>query len=1090
MKLKYFFILFFSIIFLQAKSQFYNGHQMTFGKNRVQYNNFYWSYYRYKRFDTYYYADGKQLANYIARFAEKEIIRIENFFGFALDKRVIFIIYNKQSDFKQSNIGLLSGNDAYNVGGTTAIINNKVFLYFDGSHENFRKQVSLAVTELLLKRIMDSSGIRDKMASSAALHLPDWYIQGLVRYVSYGWNIETENVVKDRILNGKYDKINHLTGEDAALAGHSIWQYIAKSYGEAVIPSILYLAKVNRNPETGFVHVLGIGMKELLPLWIDFYKAEYEADNKKRTAPDPQNILRKARHEEVYYQVKISPDGRYIAYASNETGLMKIWLYDSQSGKHKKIFQKGHRIETKMDYTYPILAWSPQGGILSYLLEVQGKLVLYSQFIKTEKIVSRNMQYFNKILDFSYSQQADKLVLSAVMNGKTDIYVFDMSSGTHEAITNDLADDFNPRFVSASSKIIFSSNRMSDTLSLDRKAKTAVSSNFDLFIYDYQTKSKILTRLTNTPYYSEYKPLEIAKNKYSFLSDKVGIISRESIRYDSTINYIDTATHYRYFSKRFLESQLSRNIFSYDINPRSGKLTEIVFNKGRYAIYESNVNKQQEQENKYLYTAFRKVLNTKQKERDSLLILKQKREAQKREERLKKPKKIINPDSLLIDVNNYIFEREKSDYQALIKKVQPTKLLSFKQDSSGIPKIQLYLTSFYPNTIVSQVDFGFLSSSYQAYTGNEVYFSPGFNVLFKLGVNDLFENYKVIGGVRFSGDFDSNEYLLSLENLKKRLDRQYIFHRRVFKEYAVAGNVIVKTTSQKLMHILSYPFSQVASLRGTVGMRYDKMVALATDRPTLESPNADKLWGNVKLEYIFDNSVSLGVNLYRGTRMKAWAEAYKQINGKKTDLFVLGVDARHYTRLHRNFIWANRFAASTSFGNSRLLYYLGGVDNWIRVDMNQPIFIPQEETPINNEAQYAYQAVATNLRGFPQNIRNGNSFMLINSELRFPIISYLANRPINSDFLRNLQLVGFYDIGTAWSGLTPWDKANAYNYEVLENGPLTVTIDKDRAPVVMGFGFGVRSRLLGYFIRADWAWGVEDYTIHPRIFYLSLSLDF
>jgi len=27
---------------------------MTFGKNRVQYNDFYWEYYRFKRFDTYF----------------------------------------------------------------------------------------------------------------------------------------------------------------------------------------------------------------------------------------------------------------------------------------------------------------------------------------------------------------------------------------------------------------------------------------------------------------------------------------------------------------------------------------------------------------------------------------------------------------------------------------------------------------------------------------------------------------------------------------------------------------------------------------------------------------------------------------------------------------------------------------------------------------------------------------------------------------------------------------------------------------------------------------------------------------------------
>jgi len=130
------------------------------------------------------------------------------------------------------------------------------------------------------------------------------------------------------------------------------------------------------------------------------------------------------------------------------------------------------------------------------------------------------------------------------------------------------------------------------------------------------------------------------------------------------------------------------------------------------------------------------------------------------------------------------------------------------------------------------------------------------------------------------------------------------------------------------------------------------------------------------------------------------------------------------------------------------------------------------------------------MRGFTQNIRNGNSFFVMNNELRWPIISYLANRPLNSEFLANLQLIGFADIGTAWTGPSPYSKKNAYNTEIIYNNPLTIIIDKQRDPIVVGYGFGVRSKLLGYFIRADWAWGIDSNIQLPKIFYLSLSLDF
>ena len=60
---------------------------------------------------------------------------------------------------------------------------------------------------------------------------------------------------------------------------------------------------------------------------------------------------------------------------------------------------------------------------------------------------------------------------------------------------------------------------------------------------------------------------------------------------------------------------------------------------------------------------------------------------------------------------------------------------------------------------------------------------------------------------------------------------------------------------------------------------------------------------------------------------------------------------------------------------------------------------------------------------------------------------------------------------------------------MIRNGALTVTIKNNREPVIGGYGFGLRTRLLGYFVRADWAWGVDDGVILDNVFHFSLSLD-
>ena len=200
-------------------------------------------------------------------------------------------------------------------------------------------------------------------------------------------------------------------------------------------------------------------------------------------------------------------------------------------------------------------------------------------------------------------------------------------------------------------------------------------------------------------------------------------------------------------------------------------------------------------------------------------------------------------------------------------------------------------------------------------------------------------------------------------------------------------------------------------------------------------------------------------------------------------MITAGFDFRNYTRIHRSFIWANRFAGGTSFGKNKLLYYMGGVDNWLNPTFNS-------EYQIYDKQNYAFQTLATSMRGFKQNVRSGNTFALLSSELRLPVFRYIFNKPLRSEFLNNFQVVGFTDIGSAWQGLNPLTEENTYYTKTINSKPLDITVKVQKDPLIAGYGFGLRSTLFGYFLRADWAWGVEDQVVMPRIFYISLSLDF
>ncbi|MDP4588688.1 MAG: hypothetical protein NWS86_10970, partial [Flavobacteriales bacterium] len=67
----------------------------------------------------------------------------------------------------------------------------------------------------------------------------------------------------DGVLNGAFENFNRLEGDEAAYAGYALWKYVADVYGENVLPNILYMTKISRNIESGFLFVLGTSLMSL-----------------------------------------------------------------------------------------------------------------------------------------------------------------------------------------------------------------------------------------------------------------------------------------------------------------------------------------------------------------------------------------------------------------------------------------------------------------------------------------------------------------------------------------------------------------------------------------------------------------------------------------------------------------------------------------------------------------------------------------------------------------------------------------------------------------------------------------------------------
>jgi hypothetical protein len=290
---------------------------------------------------------------------------------------------------------------------------------------------------------------------------------------------------------------------------------------------------------------------------------------------------------------------------------------------------------------------------------------------------------------------------------------------------------------------------------------------------------------------------------------------------------------------------------------------------------------------------------------------------------------------------------------------------------------------------------------------------------------------------------------------------------------------------------VSYPFDKVRSLRLNFGLRSDNIVILADDynQPplTLKLDDIKNKYGIIHLEYVHDDAISPAQNIWNGLKYKFYADWNARIDNNSTQdnpySLNFGGDGRYYVPIYRNLIWAVRGAFDISWGPEKIIYYLGGVDNWLFPKFNNA----NKPDPDND---YAFQSLAVNLRGFNQNVANGNNAAVINSEIRLPVFSTLMNKPINNAFVRNFQLVQFLDLGTAWNG--KYDKIQRPS--VMYESPGSPVVVKIKAggigPFAGGYGFGARSVLFGYFLRLDAAWEMNGIFKGGPIWYFAMGLDF
>jgi len=1119
--------LFFSIfcfqLFLQAQTI-----NTKFGKNRVQYHDFEWSNYSTSECEIFYYKGGQALGEFVARVWDRNKIYVEDLLEYKIANRVEIYIYNDLSDIKQSNFG--ANKESYNPGNNIKIVGNKIFLYFNGDHNDLERQMREGLANVMLNYMSFGSNLREMVQNALLLNLPKWFTDGLIAYAGKPWDSELDDALKDELMNKKFKNFMVFSEQNSRLAGHSFWNFIQENYGKAGVVNMMYAVRVNRALEPAFNNVLSTNVKDGLKQWQQFYIQRFQEDissqktfltktkQKKKnkiglntnstleTVTEgeaiemPKSISSTQQEKIKKYNVKISADGKNVAYAINDKGKVKVMYYEPDRKIGRSILKFGYKdVEQETDYNYPIMAFTSFGTKLVVFYEHKDRLMQMTyDFIKQERKFKDITKKFTRITSASFIDGEQVLALTAINNGRSDVYEMNIVNGKLSKLTDDYFDDNEVSYYSGANGLrglLLSSNRRSeDNIKIKMDSMIPTGNNDIWFMELSNSQKKPFTPLTNTPLANERLPLQTDNNHFTFLSDAAGIYNQ----YVAQLNLERKTTT---SSKSFGIATYSVPVSNYDKN-----INEISIAR--------KSNKQIIFIDKYGKTNL--LIQDVKTVKDSVIL---KNSAFKKFE-IKHPfslqKNMVSAD---LSINNNTTDTilPAVDFVSSFENepLEP-KLSAINADSSNeeggdfkYSRIRKYKPTFRIDYLNSGLDNGIINiSELQNFSVNQgIFKQQPVGILLEGSVIDMLENYRITGGVRIPVAFNGLTYFLRYDNLKKRLDKSVQVYREgqnyTKNEFIVVNGQLyvvpmeVRQLSHAIDFMLKYPFDNLRSIRGSIGFRDDKLVYTTGDENLvgLYLPDVSQQQFRARLEYVFDNSYDVTLNIKQGTRYKFYTEAQKafvfdvdaapSFDFRSGFMGISGFDFRHYQPVFRQMTWASRWATAISYGNQKILFNLGGMEQWLFSKTDNSTQQPED---IEN---YSYVAPAMNLRGQPINVMNGNSYTIFNTELRIPVLKMFIKRPIRSEFLSNLQIVPFYDGGTAWFGVNPFKAKPQTSVTSVPSGDnVIMEISKTKYRWQSGLGIGLRTMLFGYFMKLDYAVPINgSEVLNPR-FCFSLSYDF
>ncbi|MCK6602163.1 MAG: BamA/TamA family outer membrane protein [Bacteroidetes bacterium] len=1025
--------------------------QFQFGQNKVQYKDFKWNFIQSDHFDLYF-ADGfYPLAEYAINEAESAYVRIQKDFKYSLNSRVSFIIYGSHNEFQQTNA--IQGFLDEGIGGVTELFKNRVVLPFQGDYHMFAHVIHHELVHAVINDMFYGGSIQNIISSNIQFTIPLWFNEGLAEFSALDWDSNTDQFMRDAVMNTYLAPIPQLSGYFAYRGGQSVWYYITQKYGREKISEILHKMKSTRDVEQAFQSSIGLNFEELSDRWEHDLKVRYWPEIASRTdlTTFSKRLINHQKDGSSYNtSPAISPRGDKIVYMTDKNRYIDLFVMNSLDGKSARKLVDGQKSRDyeELHLLTPGISWSPDSKKIAVATKAGGDDAIMIIDVETgddEKIETG----LTGIYSVDWSRDGKFLVFQGLTLGVSDLYLLDMETRAVTNLTQDAFSDMEPAFSPDSKKIVFVSDRMDYTQEQLSSGKLKMNQlnlrSRDLYELDLDTRQ--VRRLTNTPGVEKSNPVYArdAKNLL-FISDENGAyniwhLNPENLKTRPLTNLLQGI------------QQLS---VTYDGN----RMAVSALNNAGYDIYTINNPLDLNVEGDSL------IPNQWAKFRDA-----QKFDFTASETEVTLP---MQPDSLsgfvfapadgtqpasadTINFRDYQFSVTPDAVPQTEETIAEANIQSGQtRTEDGGYVINNYKLNFSPDMIYGNAE---VTSLYGVYSQTNMLFS------------DMLGNHQIFFATSLVLDLKNSDFYLAYYYLPKRVDTGIFgFHSsRYFNLYSTEDDEVYfyRYRFYGGGSTLSYPFDKYN--RVSLDLGYS---VLSRENMDLQNKPEESTWFiNPKLQFVHDMVLWGPTAPNTGTRYGVAVQYVPRPFSDDISFLSFSGDYRTYFRITDYSSFALRAVGALSNGKTPQRYFIGGVENWINVNYGG-----RTNFPIRNLTDYVFAEAGLPLRGHFMNEQNGTRYFITNAELRFPMLFWiLPEVGAGNFFMGNI----FLDLGSAWD--------NSVKYQPFGKNKSGEWGFKD---LLGGTGWGVRTYFAYFLIRFDMAWSFDFRQSSKPKYYISLGGDF